>query len=43
MRVLKREIEIFEKLPLEFVEEFEKLAVEAKVVWRNAKGKSDFN
>jgi len=43
VRVLKREIEIFEKLPLEFVEEFEKLTAEAKVVWRNAKEKSDFN
>jgi len=43
VRVLKREIEIFEKLPPEFVEEFEKLTAEAKVVWRNAKEKSDFN
>jgi len=43
IRVLKREIRIFEKLPPEFVEEFEKLTAEAKVVWRKAKEKSDFS
>ncbi len=42
LRELKREIEIYEKLPEEFLEEFEKIRREARVVWEEAKKKSKF-
>ncbi|MGQ4833765.1 MAG: carboxypeptidase M32 [Candidatus Asgardarchaeia archaeon] len=43
IRVLKREIERFEKLPPEFIEEMERVTSKARVVWREAKAKSDYN
>ena len=43
VRVLKRQIEKFEKLPPEFVEELEKVRAKSQVVWREARQKSDFN
>ncbi len=42
VRILKRELKIYEKLPAEFVEEFENLTNVATVVWREAKEKEDF-
>ncbi len=42
IRVLLREIEIYEKLPKEFIEEFSKVVTEASKAWERAKKKSNF-
>ncbi len=42
VRVLKRSLRHYEKLPPEFIEEFEKTVTEADVAWRQAKEKNDF-
>lgn len=42
VRLLVRELDQFEKLPVEFVEYCQKLISEAQVAWRNAKDKNDF-
>ncbi|MCE4624569.1 MAG: carboxypeptidase M32 [Desulfurococcales archaeon] len=42
VRVLRREIDISEKLPEDFVYNFNKLVEEAASVWEQAKAKSDF-
>lgn len=41
-RVLKKEIEILEKLPDDFIEEWTRLTNEAQVIWRKAKKENDF-
>ena len=43
VRVLKRAIDRLKKLPPEFVEEFSKLVSKARVVWREAKEKNDYD
>lgn len=42
VRVLEREINIIEKLPNEFIEEFNKVTNEAQIIWRNAKKENNF-
>jgi len=43
VRLLKRSLKYYQKLPPEFIEDFVKTTSEATVVWRNAKEKSDFS
>ncbi|MBD3329620.1 carboxypeptidase M32 [Candidatus Dojkabacteria bacterium] len=43
VRVMKREIEHYKKLPPEFVAEFNRTASEGQIAWRNAKKNSDFS
>ena len=42
VRVLKREIDILEKLPANFVEKFAQLTTKARIYWRNAKQQNNF-
>lgn len=42
VRVLKRSLKFYEKVPSEFIEEFEKLTNKATVVWREAKTKNNY-
>lgn len=42
VRVLRRNIDYYVKIPPELVNELEKVAAEATVVWRTARKKSDF-
>lgn len=42
VRVLKREISIIEKLPNDFIENWNKITNQAQVVWREAKKENDF-
>ena len=42
VRMLLRSLKYYEKLPKEFIEEFEKLTSEATVVWRKAKEANNF-
>jgi len=42
VRVLRRSLKFYEKLPKKFIEEFEKLTNKATVVWREAKGKDNY-
>lgn len=42
VRVLERSLNFYQKLPKEFVEEFENLTNNATVIWREAKEKNDF-
>ena len=43
IRVLKREIKIAKALPPELVQELARVTQEAKVIWREAKEKDDYN
>jgi len=43
LRVLRREMEYFEKLPPEFLEEWEKTTTVASKEWEKAKAKSDYS
>jgi carboxypeptidase Taq len=43
VRVLKRSIKYYTKVPIEVIKEFTKTTNESVVIWRNAKAKSDFN
>jgi len=43
IRVLNRELEIFQKLPSKFIEKFEETVSESQIVWRNARKLDDFN
>lgn len=43
IRVIKRELEYFTKIPPDLIEELEKTVTEATVVWREARKKSDFS
>lgn len=42
VRVLLRSLKFYEKVPSEFIEEFEKLTNQATVVWREAKAKNNY-
>ena len=42
IRVLKKEVDILEKLPPSFVEKFAQLTTKARIYWRNAKQHSNF-
>lgn len=42
VRVLKRDLEYYEKVPPRLIEELQKTTTEATVVWRTARKKSDF-
>lgn len=42
VRVLRREIQVLEKLPPAFIEEFNRRTIEAQVVWRRAKQENHF-
>lgn len=42
VRVLKREISIIEKLPDDFIENWNKITNQAQIVWREAKKDNDF-
>ncbi|BCU71457.1 carboxypeptidase M32 [Stygiolobus caldivivus] len=42
IRVLRRNIKYYTKIPIEIIKEFTKITNESVVVWRNAKSKSDF-
>lgn len=42
VRVLKRSLDFYQKIPSGFLEEFEKLTNTGTVVWREAKDKNDF-
>lgn len=42
IRVLKRFLDFYQKVPSDFIEEFENLTNTATVVWREAKEKEDF-
>lgn len=42
IRVLKRSLDFYQKVPAKFIEEFENLTNNATVVWREAKAKDDF-
>ena len=43
VRVLKRDLDYFEKVPPRLIEDIQKTAAEATVVWRTARKNSDFN
>jgi len=43
LRVLKRSLERYEKLPSEFLEEFSKVTSESQIVWARAKKNDDFS
>lgn len=43
IRLLKRSLKYYQKLPKEFIEEFVKTTSEATVAWKNAKEKNDFS
>src|SRR3989338_7296211 len=43
LRLLKRSLKYYQKLPPEFIEDFVKTTSEATVVWRAAKEKNDFS
>ncbi len=43
VRILTRSLKFYQKLPPEFLEEFEKLTNKATVVWREAKAKNKYN
>jgi carboxypeptidase Taq len=43
LRMLKRSLKYYEKLPAEFIEEFSKVASEGHIAWKNAKEKNDFS
>lgn len=43
IRVLKRRLTYYSKVPPELISEIQKATTEARMVWRNAKAKSDFN
>jgi carboxypeptidase Taq len=43
VRVLLRSLKFYEKVPANFIEEFEKLTNNATVIWREAKAKDDFS
>ncbi len=43
LRLLKREINIYEKLPKEFIEEFEQTVSTAQLVWRKAREENNFS
>lgn len=42
IRVLDREITVYQKLPVEFLEEFEKVTNKAQLVWREARLKNNY-
>ena len=42
VRVLRRDVKYYTKIPIEVIKELTKITSEAVVVWRNAKAKSDF-
>lgn len=42
VRVLTRELDMFQKLPPKFIEDFEETVSEAQVVWRNARKNDDY-
>ena len=42
LRILKRNLKYYEKLPPEFIEEFTKLVNDSVVIWREAKNKNNF-
>ena len=43
IRVLRRELDMFQKLPAKFIEEFEETVSEAQIIWRKARKTDDFN
>jgi len=43
IRLLKRELKQYQKLPPKFIEEFTKVTNEAHMVWKNAKEKNNFS
>jgi len=43
IRLLKRALKYYQKLPKEFIEEFTKVTNQARVVWEEAKEKSEFS
>ena len=43
LRVLKRTLDFYQKVPSSFLEDFEKLTTKATVVWREAKEKDNFD
>ncbi len=43
LRVLKKRIDFYKKLPSEFIEKFNQLTNQAQVVWKKAKTENDFN
>ena len=43
LRVLKRSLKRYEKLPFEFLEEFSKVVSESQIVWARAKKNDDFS
>lgn len=43
IRMLKRSLKYYEKLPAEFIEEFSKVTSESHIAWKNAKEKNDFS
>jgi carboxypeptidase Taq len=43
IRVLKKELDMFQKLPPKFIEEFEETVSEAQIVWRKARETDDFD
>jgi carboxypeptidase Taq len=43
LRVLKRDLDMYKKLPSKFIEEFEETVSEAQVVWRKARETDDFD
>jgi carboxypeptidase Taq len=42
LRVINRRIEYYSKVPSELISQIQKATTEARVVWRNARAKSDF-
>lgn len=43
IRVLRRDLEQYQKLPSKFIEEFEETVSEAQIVWRKSREQDDFN
>ena len=43
IRLLRRSLKYYEKLPPEFIEEFSRVTSEGHVAWKNAKEKDDFS
>src|SRR5712691_5491110 len=43
VRVVKRELNYFQKVPPKLVEELQKATIDANIPWREARKKSDFN
>ena len=43
IRMLKRSLKYYQKLPPEFIEEFSRVTTEGHIAWKNAKEKNNFS